>query len=675
MKFKLFLLGLTFFHWQAFGQVNFEWVRALNGSTNNYGYSVQTDIEGNIYTMGTYSGTADFDPGPSVFNLTSNGLQNTFIQKMTSDGAFLWALSIPMIGNEMVLDLDGHIYTTGRFSGTVDLDPGPGVFNATATNGQHGLIHKIDLNGNFEWAKSFGGTGTVNSCYDIKVDNVGNIYTTGRFEGTTDFDPGNSVFNLSSIGQIDIFVHKMDGNGNFLWAKTFGSSGLDYGYSTTVDDVGNVYTVGTFTNTVDFDPDSGITNLTSLSSNNVFIQKLNQNGSFIWAKSFAANLVNSIEFDELGSIYIIGNFTNTVDFDPGIGVSNLSSAGGTNAFIQKLDLNGNFLWAKSFGGTNVTTPKCLDFDLNGNFYIAGSFGGTADFDPSTNSFTQISSGSNDIFFSKFDALGTFVWAITLGGTFIDYANSISINSIGEFYLTGVFSNSVDFNPDNASTILTTGGNHDVFVLKFNQCLPTSSFDNQFSCSPYTWLNGQTYSTDNNSATYVIPNSQGCDSTTTLNLTILPLPSVAVASSSGVLTANQQNATYQWLDCDNNYNPISGATLISFTPQISGNYAVEINQNSCIDTSQCYAVTVNSSGLGEHLISNDRLFPNPNNGSFYFESYKGGNYLITDAVGKVINSFFTEKSIKKLITITNLPNGVYLIVPEGSNSLPMKLVIE
>ncbi len=203
--------------------------------------------------------------------------------------------------------------------------------------------------------------------------------------------------------------------------------------------------------------------------------------------------------------------------------------------------------------------------------------------------------------------------------------------------------------------------------------PSSSTINQTACSTFT-LNNQTY-TQSGVYTQQLPNSQGCDSTITLNLTILPLPSVAVTSSSGVLTANQQNATYQWLDCDNNYNPISGATLISFTPLISGNYAVEINQNSCIDTSQCYTVTVNSSGLVEHLISNDRLFPNPNNGSFYFESYKGGNYVITDAVGKIIYSFFTEKSIKKLITITNLPNGVYLIVPEGSNSVPIKLVIE
>ena len=655
-------------------QVTFEWVKGFHGTTNNFGLSVQTDSNGNVYNMGTYGGIVDFDPGIGVFNLNSNGNINTFLQKMTSNGVFLWALTIPMVGSQMTLDSNGNIFTVGRFSGNVDLDPGNGVFNVVANNVQHSVVIKLDANGQFQWAKTFGGTGIVNSVSDIALDNSGNIYTTGRFEGITDFDPSNSVFNSSSSGQIDVFVHKMDVNGNFLWVKTFGSSGLDYGLSVTVDNIGDVYTAGTFTNSVDFDPSAGIANLTSLSGNNVFVQKLNQNGSFIWVKSFAANLVNSIEFDGLGNIYTIGNFQNTVDFDPGLAVTNLSSAGGTNAFIQKLDISGNFLWAKSFGGTNTTTPKCIHIDLIGNFYVAGSFGGSVDFDPSLNSLFLNSSGSNDIFVSKFDEYGNFINALGLGGNSIDYANCVSVTSIGEIYLTGVYSNAVDFDPSISNATLTTGGNHDVFVLKFNQCIPTTSTDIQYSCSPFTWINGQTYTSNNNSATFIISNSQGCDSTITLNLTILPMPSSAVTLSSGVLSANQQNATYQWLDCDNNYITISGASQNTFSPIVSGNYAVQISFNNCVDTSACTFVQVGSSGIQDNFLQTDKMYPNPNNGSFIFESLLGGFYVVTDLEGRLVYKFQIAPSEKTFHGLNFLSKGVYFITKENECNNSLKLII-
>jgi hypothetical protein len=564
---------------------------------------------------------------------------------MNPNGTFIWALSIPMVGIKMILDPSENIYLAGRFSGNVDLDPGLGVFNATATNTQHALILKLNSNGNFLWAKSFGGTGVVNSCWDIVLDNNGNIFTTGRFEGTTDFDSGSNTFNLTANGSMDVFVHKMDWNGNFLWAKTFGGIGLDYGFSIAVDALGNVYTTGTFTNTVDFDPGSGLTNLTSLSGNNVFIQKLNQNGVFVWAKAFGANLVNAIKLDESDNVFTIGNFQNTVDFDPGSGTYNISSpaGGATCAYLQKLDVNGNFLWAKNIGAsTSTCTPKCFEIHSTGNIYIAGSFSSTTDFDPTLQSVEYTSAGSNDIFISKLNTLGNFEWVITLGGTFIDYPNSICVMTNETIIATGVFSNSLDFDPGPGASVLSTNGNtFDVFVLKLNQCINSSSIDTQFSCGPFTWIDGIIYSSDNNTATYVIDNPQGCDSTITLNLTI----------SQPTSSSQTQSAidSYTW--------PVNGQTYTE-----SGIYSATIPNAAGCDSTITLNLTLGFSGIMENEVSKIIIYPNPTENFVSIEVSEEliyERYILLDFYGRIIlEGKFS--AYKNNIDMSKLSKGTYLL---------------
>src|SRR5674476_1418906 len=118
------------------------------------------------------------------------------------------------------------------------------------------------------WAKNMGGASDdyVNS---IAVDASGNVYTTGYFLGTVDFDPGAGTYNLTSAGGYDIFIIKLDASGNFVWAKNMGASSgasSDQGFSIAVDASGNVYTTGLFTGTADFDPGAGTYNLTSAGS-------------------------------------------------------------------------------------------------------------------------------------------------------------------------------------------------------------------------------------------------------------------------------------------------------------------------------------------------------------------------------------------------------------------------
>ena len=384
---------------------NFQWARSLGGSGVNVGYSITVDASGNVYTTGSFEGTADFDPGTGTANLSSAGGNDIFIQKLDASGNFLWAKSIggsnSDYGLSIKVDNSGNVYTTGNYEGTVDFDPGAGTANLTSVF-QDVFVIKLNASGDYLWAKSFGGG--WNNGNALTIDAQGNVYTTGFFQGTVDFDPGAGTTNLTSVELWDVYVQKLDTSGNFLWAKSFGGSSWDTGLSATVDASGNVYTTGFFQGTVDFDPGTSTANLTPIGIHDAFVQKLDPSGNFLWVKSIGGNVSaaqgNSITVDASGNVYTTGYFTETVDIDPGAGTANLTSAGLHDIFVQKLDTYGNFLWARSFGGSEFDIGSSITVDASGNFYTTGAFEGTADFDSIAGTVNLSSAGSFDVFVQK-----------------------------------------------------------------------------------------------------------------------------------------------------------------------------------------------------------------------------------------------------------------------------------
>jgi len=199
------------------------------------------------------------------------------------------------------------------------------------------FIAKYDNNGNYFWAKSIGGT-VLDESFIIALDGYGNLYITGYFNATSDFDPGVGVANLVPVGSRDILFAKYDNNGNYLWAKNIGSTLDDFGYSLAVDAVGNVYITGEFQGTADFDPGTGTANLTTNGSYDIYIAKYDNNGNYLWANKIggtSSDAGNSITIDGSGNIYITGGFYGTTDFDPGAGTANLTSSGVSDIFFAK----------------------------------------------------------------------------------------------------------------------------------------------------------------------------------------------------------------------------------------------------------------------------------------------------------------------------------------------------
>jgi hypothetical protein len=361
----------------------------------------------------------------------------------------------------------------------------------------------------FQWAKNLGGTsGEVG--HDIVVDGSGNVYSTGAFQGTADFDPGTGTANLiSSSGSQDIFISKLDASGNFVWAKSIGGIGNDWGLSITTDALSNVYVTGFFNGTVDFDPGVGIANLSSNGGQDIFVVKFNSSGNFVNAFNMGGSANEtpySIALDIAGNIYTTGAFNGTVDFDPSVISSfTIASSGGADVFVSKLDPAGNFLWARNLGGVSTDEGHGIKVDASSNVYVTGFFGATADFDPGVGTNTLTSAGSSDIFICKLNSSGNLVWAKQMGGTTADKAFDLNMDGSGNVFTTGLFGNTVDFNPGAGIANFTSIGLDDVFICKLDAS-GNYVWAQSFGGSSYE--NGSSIAIDASSNVYVAGYFQG-----------------------------------------------------------------------------------------------------------------------------------------------------------------------
>jgi hypothetical protein len=367
---------------------NFLWAKRAGGTSYDRGRGIAVDSSGNTYITGYFQGTAEF----GATTLTSAGSSDTYIAKVDSGGNFLWAKRAGGTsgdeGHGIAVDSSGNAYVTGIFTGTAVF--GATTLTSTSVGGGDTYIAKVDSGGNFLWAKRAGGT-SGNVGYGIAVDSSGNAYITGYFTGTAVF----GATTLTSAGQQDTYIAKVDSGGNFLWAKRAGGTNYNHNFSIVADSSSNAYITGYFKGTSVF----GATTLTSAGDVDVFIAKVDSGGNFLWAKRAGGTNQDSgwgIAVDSSGNAYITGYFNGTAVF----GATTLTSAGGSvDIFVAKVDSGGNFLWAKRAGGISGAGGNGIAVDSSGNAYVTGQFQGTAVFGATT----LTSAGGNDVFIWKVPA--------------------------------------------------------------------------------------------------------------------------------------------------------------------------------------------------------------------------------------------------------------------------------
>lgn len=378
------------------------------------------------------------------------------------------------VGHDIAVDASGNVYTTGRFEGTVDFDPGPGVFEVTAV-GMDAFISKTDAAGNFVWAIHTEGTSDEAS-YAITIDKDGNIVTTGLFYDVADFDPEASDFNLTSNGDGDFFLWKVNSNGQLIWAASIGGAGYDEGAALGTDAAGNIYVTGHFGDMVDFDPGAGFHTLIAengIGDYEIFVLKLDADGNFEWAKSYGNTGLDQgrdLTVDVTGNVHVTGQYEGTVNFDPGFSDYTVGPIGANfTIFILKLDTDGNFLWAQTMGGDGAQNyGYSLVTDNAGNVFTTGVFEGDGYFDPDLGSPDFINAGETDIFISKHDASGNFNWVRRIGGSDFEEPAAIARDNLGNIYMLGqYFRGTLDVDPGADVFEITSNGSDDMFILRLD----------------------------------------------------------------------------------------------------------------------------------------------------------------------------------------------------------------
>lgn len=458
-----------------------------------------TDDSGNIYVAGTFSDTTDFDPGPGVANLypvfPGSNITDVFFAKYTSTGQYLWAKSIGSSWYDYVgaitVDHAGNLWITGAYYTAIDLDPGAGVANVTSTSTSSAVYFaKYNPQGNYLFGASIGNT-DYNKGTGLAVDSANNLYLTGFFSGTADFDPAAPVANLTSSGYTNTFFARYTPTGQYVWAKKIGAGGHTRSTALRVDDSAHVYITGTYVFTVDFDPGPGTANLTAPSNgiytnDDIFFAKYTANGNYVWAKSIggiSADAPTDLAIGDSGDVYLTGSFTGFSDFDPGPGAAYMSPPGnsqGSSNFFAKYNCNGEYRWAKQLSGpsSSALSTSSMAVDRFGNVYLVGNLFSKADFDPGPDTAYSQPLISPNMFFAKYDSAGSYLWHRYLnmnqGATSAGYA--IRADTDGTFLLTGMASGAYS-GPVLADTLQpgTFFARFNTCALRFEQTAPVRCF--------------------------------------------------------------------------------------------------------------------------------------------------------------------------------------------------------
>jgi len=264
----------------------FQWVQTFGGSNPDAVYSVEVDKQDFVYTVGLFSDSADFDPGIDVKTLPASYFYSGFIEKLDSNGQLIWAHTTESNAVTEVSTLhiagNGDIYFSGSYMGETDFDPTPDEYKITPSGTTDHFICKWDSAANLKWVKVFNGN-SGDDCRPMSLvtDKNGFVYCAGRYVGIIDMNPNEGEYLISSQGNYDIFVQKLDSLGSFIWAESIGGMEEDRANSICVDDIGYVYLAGSFVGTTDFNPNGPATVLTSKGDRDAFLTTFWQSGTGI----------------------------------------------------------------------------------------------------------------------------------------------------------------------------------------------------------------------------------------------------------------------------------------------------------------------------------------------------------------------------------------------------------
>lgn len=544
------------------------------------------------------------------------------------------------------------------------------------------------------WAHSFGNT-YFDGVSAVMTDTDKNMFVGGYIGLSVDMDPGAGEFLLNG-GNRAALIGKYTENGTLTWAAIFKSNYESQVLDIAKDATGNLYIVGSFRGTCDFNPGAGVYNIstavTPYSANDIFITKLTPEGNFIWAKaikSIATTLksANAVAVDNAGNVYIAGMFNDTIDFDPGTGVYNLSPLGSSDAYMAKYDTNGNFVWAKQFGAPNKPATAAKIITDGTSVYLGGGFSGTIDFNPGEGTLNLTSHSSyvyvNDIFIGKYAAAdGALVWAKNIGSSIDSRLNDLELDPQGNLISTGYTNTGTDFDPGEAEFYLGAAASSG-FVLKLN------------NNGGFVWATGPRVSllsiglsvaTDSAGNIYTGGTFTGTQSFSDETQPVF----TSFGDRDLYLTKLSPDAQTLW---QKQIGSTDYEEMIQIAPNADGSVYIGGNFRETLGFSpDVTTATLTASGSNDLFIarygfedaaatpevspdSGITVYPNPSGGILHIiapESAYGTRAALYNMAGQKVLDF----SLEKTLNTGNLPTGVYLLNSQTPNrSYSLKIMIQ
>ena len=424
------------------------WTKTLGGTLSEAVYDMKVDAAGNIYLVGTFLGEASF----GSTTLTSKGLNDIYVVKLSPTGDVIWARSAGGTGSDAALavavDATGNVYVTGYFKTQATFDTTTVTGSATLGNF---FLAKYSSSGQLVWivdedASKWSG-GKV-----LELDSSGNpiiagiLWETGTFGTTT----------LTSEGKGDPFVAKYTSNGDFVWAMNFG--GIDYDLVTdmVVNDKDEIFLAGYFKESIPAITNIFGASLSAVGKQDAFAVKLKSTGIVEWGEGIGSNLDDSatgIALDTAGDVVCIGTFEGTINFNS----TSFVADGGKDSFLLKLTASlGMRTSVSHITGSGSTAVATIAIDSQNNAYVTGSYSGQM----TRGSETINAIGGEDAFVWKYDLTAKKTgWLLSAGGTEEDQGKSIAIDALGAIHVAGTFKGTASFD----STQHAATGGKDIFL--------------------------------------------------------------------------------------------------------------------------------------------------------------------------------------------------------------------
>lgn len=361
----------------------FLWAVAFNANETytDWLQDAVTDEAGNIYAVGVFGGTTDFDPGAGVAQV-NGGEQDGYLVKLSPDGDLLWVKDVGAGGADglfgAALSDNGDIIVSGYVEAGATIDNNTILLD----NSQRaGLVASFRPDGTFNWARTMPG-GQSRNVTDVRVGPDGGIHGCGIFSGTLDLDPGAAQFLVTSAGNADGFYFKLDAAGTLLWGGRVGGALEDWCYDLDVDAGGATYLAGHFRDVATIANGAATLDITAGSTSDALIARIAADGTPAWAHGIPGNgRSHTVCAAPGGDVVYNGYFSNTVDFDPGPGAASLTTLGGNDMFVARYTSGGDFVEVLTIASPSGQLGRGMHVNDAGVVFAAGSSGGALDLDP------------------------------------------------------------------------------------------------------------------------------------------------------------------------------------------------------------------------------------------------------------------------------------------------------